>query len=488
MWSQGACIVVQRFKAHLPDAELEEQMLMLYRQKLSLISRKARQDETCRFNNLMHLVNEWSLKSCFYMLKKNKAPGIDHVTLEDYEKNLAGNVENLLSRMKTMSYRPQAVRRTYIPKDNGKTRPLGIPTIEDKMVQMAFAQILEAIWEQDFTEFSYGFRPGRSCHQALNKLDTMLMFNPVNYVIDADIKGFFDNVDHEWMKKCLEVRISDRKFIRYVVRFLRSGIVEEGKYLDTEKGTPQGGIISPVLANIYLHYVLDSWFIKSVEGHVNGYVGLIRYADDFVICVQSKVDADRILTAIERRFEKFGLELSKEKTRIVPFGRYVFSMHRKWNFNKRQSGSGNCNKPVPKPGTFNFLGFTHYCTTSRKGNFKVARKTEKKRFVRGLKKIGNWMKYNRNRKRLKEIWESISQMLTGHYRYYGVSDNFRQMNNFLDEVKRLVFKWLNRRSQKSSLTWEGFVKYQKSHPLPRPRIYHNLYRSAFCRERRWGAG
>jgi group II intron reverse transcriptase/maturase len=218
-------------------------MLMLYRQKLSLISRKARLDETCKFNNLMHLVNEWSLKSSFYMLKKNKAPGMDRVTLEEYGKNLDENVENLLSRMKTMSYRPQAVRRTYIPKDNGKTRPLGIPTIEDKMVQMVFTQILEAIWEQDFADFSYGFRPGRNCHQALDKLDTILMFKPVNYVIDADIKGFFDNVDHEWMKKCLEVRISDRKFIRYVVRFLKSGIIEEGKYLETEKGTPQGGIV-----------------------------------------------------------------------------------------------------------------------------------------------------------------------------------------------------------------------------------------------------
>lgn len=460
-------------------------MLMLYRQKLSLISRKARQDETCKFNNLMHLVNEWSLKSCFYMLKKNKAPGVDRVTVEEYEKNLDENVGNLLGRMKKMSYRPQAVRRSYIPKDNGKTRPLGIPTIEDKMVQMAFAQILEAIWEQDFVEFSYGFRPGRNCHQALDKLDSILMFKPVNYVIDADIKGFFDNVDHGWMRKCLEVRISDRKFIRYVVRFLKSGIVEEGKYLDTEKGTPQGGIVSPVLANIYLHYVLDSWFVKSVGGHVNGYVGLIRYADDFVICVQSKVDTDRILTAIKRRFEKFGLELSNEKTRIVPFGRRV---HREWKCDERKSESDSYRKPATKPGTFNFLGFTHYCTTSRKGKFKVARKTEKKRFVRGLKKMGKWLKYNRNRKRLKEIWESVSLMLIGHYRYYGVSDNFRQLNNFRDEVKRLVFKWLNRRSQKNSFTWEGFVKYQKVHPLPLPRIYHNLYRNVVCREQRWGAG
>jgi hypothetical protein len=200
-----------------------------------------------------------------------------------------------------------------------------------------------------------------------------------------------------------------------------------------------------------------------------------------------KVDTDRILTAIRRRFEKFGLELSKEKTQIVPFGRGV---HKAWNCNERKKRNepGNCKKPVTKPGTFNFLGFTHYCTTSRKGKFKVARKTEKKRFVKGLKKMGKWLKYNRNRKRLKEIWESISQMLTGHYRYYGVSDNFRQLNNFLDEVKRLVFKWLNRRSQKRSFTWDGFAKYQKAHPLPLPRIYHNFYRNAFRRERRWGAG
>ena len=208
-------------------------MLMLFRQKLSLISRKAKADERCKFNNLMHLINEWSLKYCFYSLKKNKAPGIDKVTLEEYEKNLDGNIEDLLRRMKTMSYRPQAVRRTYVPKDNGKQRPLGIPTIEDKMVQMAFTVILEAIWEQDFTDFSYGFRPKRNCHQALKELDSTLMFRPVNYVIDADIKSFFDNVDHEWMKRFIEVRISDRKFIRYIVRFLKSGMVEEGKYFDT---------------------------------------------------------------------------------------------------------------------------------------------------------------------------------------------------------------------------------------------------------------
>jgi group II intron reverse transcriptase/maturase len=454
-------------------------MLMLFRQKLSLISRKAKADEGCKFNNLMHLINEWSLKYCFYSLKKNKAPGIDRVTLEEYEKNLDGNIEDLLRRMKTMSYRPQAVRRTYVPKDNGKQRPLGIPTIEDKMVQMAFTMILEAIWEQDFTDFSYGFRPKRNCHQALKELDSILMFKPVNYVIDADIKSFFDNVDHEWMKRFIEVRISDRKFIRYIVRFLKSGIVEEGKFFETEKGTPQGGVISPVLANIYLHYILDSWFVREVESHVNGYVKLIRYADDFVIGVEQRLDVERIQTSMRRRFQKFGLELSDEKTRVVQFGR-----HTAWNSSRRDGkrkhgiGQGGCGKP----GTFSFLGFTHYCTESREGKFKVSRKTERKRFIRGLRKTGKWLKRQRNWKRLAEIWETVSQMLTGHYRYYGVSDNIRQLRNFLDEVKRLLFKWLNRRSQKRSFTWDSFVKYLKTYPLPTPRIYHNMYCQALRRE------
>ena len=432
--------------------------------KLNLITRRAKEDKFCKFNNLMHLINSDSFLECFRMLKKGKAAGVDGATIEEYEKDLEDNVESLLKRMKTMSYRPQPVRRVYIPKDNGKSRPLGIPTVEDKLVQMSFSRILEAIFEPDFMNFSYGFRRSRNCHQALARIDQTIMFKPVNYIIDADIKGFFDNVDHEKLRECLEIRISDRKFIRYIVRFLKSGIIEDGKYLKTAKGTPQGGIISPILANIYLHYILDSWLLKRVKPNVAGYTELVRYADDFIICTESMEEAGLILKGIEKRLKIFGLELSGEKTRIVKFGRK--------SYNDRNN-SGN------KPGTFNFLGFTHFCTKSRKGKFKVGRKTEKKRFARGVNKVKNWMKYQRNRKKLKEIWGMLSWILIGHYRYYGVSDNSRQINHFYDEVRRVAYKWLNRRSQRRSFNWDSFLTYIKTHPLPKPRIYINLYDIAF---------
>lgn len=437
---------------------------MLTKFKLNLISKRAKEDRSCKFNNLMHLVNYWSLREGFYMLKKGKAPGVDRVTLEEYEKNLGANIENLLGRMKTMSYRPQAVRRTYVPKDNGNQRPLGIPVVEDKMVQAVFTRILEAIYEQDFMDFSYGFRRGRSCHQALARVSHAITFKPVKYVIDADIKGFFDNVNHEWMKRCIEERISDKKFVRYIVRFLKSGIVEEGKYFETEKGTPQGGIVSPILANVYLHYVLDCWFEKKLKRYCNGYVELVRYADDFLVCVQRERDTEMILKAIKLRFEKFGLELSEGKTQVVKFGRY-------W---KRSN-----NDAERKTGTFNFLGFTHYCGYSRSGRFKVCRKTEKKRFTRGIKKVNNWMRIQRNRKQLKELWQMMCWVLDGHYRYYGVNDNYKRIYQFYFALKRIMYKWINRRSQKKSFSWDSFQKYLDRFPLPKPKIYNNLYKYAF---------
>lgn len=431
--------------------------------KLNLISQMARKDKNCKFNNLIHLVNEESLKECFKRLDKDKASGIDRVTKEEYGKNLDENVKKLVSRMKQMSYRPQAVRRSYIPKGGGKLRPLGIPCLEDKMVQMAFTRILEAIYEVDFYDNSYGFRKGRSCHDALARLNSRLMVKPVNHIVDADIKGFFDNVSHDWLIRCLEVRVKDQKFIRYIVRFLKSGVMEDGKYHKTEKGTPQGGVISPVLANIYLHYVLDRWFILNVEDKCKGYTDLVRYCDDFIICTQHKHEAYRILELIKQRLRKFGLELSEEKTRIVEFGR--FAAERMAKVGKR-------------PETFNFLGFTHYCSRSRSGKFKVGRKTEKKRYSKGLKKIKEFVKSNRNRLKLEELWKRVNSMLIGHYRYYGVNENSRSLEKFRYEVRRILFKWLNRRSQRRSFDWESFELYLKRYPLPRPRIYRNLFEIA----------
>ena len=432
--------------------------------KLTLIAKRAKEDRQCKFNNLMHLITRRSLTDCFHMLKRGKAPGIDQTTLEAYENNLEANLEDLMVRMKRMSYRPRPVRRVYIPKPDGKRRALGIPTVEDKLVQMAFARILEAMYEADFLDISYGFRKGRNCHQALARIDQAVMHKPVNAVIDADIQGFFDNVNHEWMQRCLEERISDRKFIRYVLRMLKSGVMEEGTFLQTDKGTPQGGVISPVLANIYLHHVLDLWFQYRIKKEVRGYVEMVRYCDDFIILVEYEEEAQQILRRLTERLSKFDLHLSEDKTRIVRFG---------WKAQKEHDEGG------PKPGTFAFLGFTHYCGKGRKGSFKVGRRTEKKRFCRSVQSVKSWLKYNRNAVPLMELHARVSGMLMGHFRYYGVSDNSRSLQIFHHVVVKLLFKWVNRRSQRKSFSWDRFEDYLNRYPLPTPRIYHCLYHRAF---------
>ncbi len=435
--------------------------------ELSLITQRSKVDRRCKFNNLMHLIDENSLRECFTRLKKDRASGIDNVSVEEYRLNLEENLTGLVIRMKKMSYRPKAVRRVYIPKDNGKLRPLGIPTIEDKLVQMAFSRILEAIYEVDFVEFSYGFRKGKNCHQALKRVDMAIMFSPVHWIVDVDIKGYFDNVDHEKLIRCLEMRISDRKFLRYIMRFLRSGIMEEGQYHETDKGTPQGGVISPILANIYLHYLLDVWFIRELKPKLTGYAEIVRYVDDFVICVEKREEAHHILEKIRERFQRAELELSAEKTKIIRFGR---------SQNENDNDNGNDNDKVgDKPGTFNFLGFTHYCTRSRKGKFKVGRKTDRKRLARSIKKVKSWLKCNRNVLEIREIWQMMRWMLTGHYNYYGISGNGEGITQYYHEVVELLYGWLNRRSQKKSFNWESFRKYLITYALPKPRIYHNLY-------------
>jgi RNA-directed DNA polymerase len=438
-------------------------MSMEYEEKLSLISQLAIKEPNKRFSNLMHLVNRNSLSTSFKTLKKTKAKGVDGRSVNVYGARLEDHLEDLLKSMKQMSYRPQAVRRVYIPKSNGKQRPLGIPVVEDKMVQRVFSQILNSIYEIDFLNISYGFRPGRNCHQALAHIGKVISSKPVSYIIDADISAFFDNVDHQKLKFLLEKRISDRKFLRYIVRFLKSGIMEKGKYHATLRGTPQGGVISPILTNIYLHYTLDLWIEKVVKPSSKGYVQLVRYADDFVLLIENKWEALKLLEALERRLARYGLELSKEKTRLIKFGRNV------------ANGEGSDSDDDIPSGTFNFLGFTHYMGKTRKGKFKVGRKTERKRFAKGLKNVKNFIKLNRSRMRRAEIWKRVCQMLSGHYRYYGVSDNSKQIVNFSYRVRRLLFKWLNRRFQKRSMNWEEFSNYEKIFPLPRARIYCNLY-------------
>jgi len=429
--------------------------------KLDQIAKRASEDKKLKFTSLVHLLNAESLKECFHMLKKHRAPGVDDVTYEEYETYLDTNVMKLVGRMKRQAYHPQPVKRVYIPKADGKTlRPLGIPALEDKIVQMGIKRILSAIYETEFLDCSYGFREGRGCHDALKKLDNAIMTKPVSYIIDADIRGFFDNVDHDCMMKMLQGRIVDPNLNRIIKRFLNAGYMEDGEHMETEAGTPQGGVLSPVLSNIYLHYTLDLWFKVRVKKQSLGYVELIRYADDFVVLVQYREDAEKILAGLGVRLKKVGLDLSVEKTRLIEFGRFA---------GERAEKQGR------KPDTFDFLGFTHYVDKTRKGKFKVGRKTRRKKFSVKLKEINKWLKGTRNMVEIKDWWKVLAAKLRGHYEYYGISGNFQSMQAFYFQVCKLTYKWINRRSQKRSMNLQQYFEYLKKFPLPKPTIRHNIY-------------
>lgn len=429
--------------------------------KLKLIAERARQDKKVRFTSLYHHINEESLAACYRELKKDKACGIDGVTVEAYGANLTENLKDLVQRMKTKGYRSRPVRRVYIPKPGKQEkRPLGIPTVEDKLVQIMAKKILEAIFEQDFLECSSGYRPNRSAHTAIDQLDKVVMTKGIEVIVEVDIKQFFDEIRHDWLLRGVEERVSDPNFLWLIRRFLKAGIMEEGRYIKSKEGTPQGGVISPLLANIYLHYVLDNWFEKRYKKGTKGYVQLIRYCDDFVVACQHKEDAERFLIELEERLAKFGLRVSKEKTKVIEFGRRIW---------KRSQGTG---ERVP---TFDFLGFTHYCTASRRGKFIVGHKTSKRRLAGALRETKEWLKKVRNRLVLKEWWPTLKAKLRGHYNYFGISGNMRCLRQFYRQVMSLVFKWINRRSQKKSMNWLRYLQYLKWDPLPTPKIYHCIY-------------
>jgi group II intron reverse transcriptase/maturase len=350
--------------------------------KLQRIAEKARKDSGCRFTSLFHLMNVEMLRECFRRLRKDAAAGIDKVTKAEYEENLEENLAVLVEKLHRMANIPQSVRRVYISKPGSdKKRPLGIPALEDKLVQAGLARLLTAIYEQDFIKDSYGFRPGRSCHDALRALSCEVEGGQVHYVVDADIKGFFDNVDHEWMMKFLGHRIADKRVLRYVMRFLKAGIMEDGVVSASDKGTPQGGLISPILANIYLHYSLDLWFVGVFQKSCCGRSRIIRYADDFVVCFQREVDATRFRHELDERLAKFGLEISPEKTKVIEFGPFAESKA------KRSGG---------KAATFDFLGFTHYCSRTRDGrHFRMKRITSRNKFTAKIRMVKDWLRANR---------------------------------------------------------------------------------------------
>jgi RNA-directed DNA polymerase len=429
--------------------------------KLHRITEKARKEPGFKFTSLYHLMNVELLRGCFRRLRKDAAAGIDKMTKDMYAENLEANLVDLVERLQCMAYIPQPVRRKFIPKPgSAKQRPLGIPCFEDKLVQAGLVQILDSVFEQDFIEDSYGFRPGRSCHDALRGLSETVETKPINHIVEADIKGFFDNVNQEWLMKFLAHRIGDKRILRMVKRFLKAGVWEDGSITVSDDGTPQGGVISPILANIYLHYALDLWFEKIYRKSCIGYARLIRYADDFVVCCQHKQDAERFREELGKRLGKFGLEVEPTKTKAMEFGRYAVQ-------NAKRSGK--------KAETFDFLGLTHYCGTRKDGTgFRMKRATARKKFAAKLYVFKEWLKKARTLK-TKELWETVKAKLRGHYNYYGVTDNSRGIASFANEVKNLLFKWLNRRGKKNCLNWEKFNEMLKRFPLPKPRIMVNMF-------------
>jgi RNA-directed DNA polymerase len=428
--------------------------------KLALLSQRARQEPHLVFTSLAHLLNVEFLRECYRSLGKEKAGGIDGRSWQEYGEQLEANLLDLVERLKAKRYRPLPAKRVYIPKNEHEKRPLGLPALEDKIVQKGIARILEAIYEADFCDCSYGFRPQRSCHQALKAVDETIMGKPVNYVIEADIKGFFDHVSHDWMMQFLRVRVRDSSLLLLIRRFLTAGYMESGQWHPTDEGTPQGGNLSPLLANIFLHYVLDLWFERKVKPTVGGTCELVRYADDFVCLVQHRQDAEELEKLLRERFAKFGLTLHPEKTRTISFGR---------------SERENARREGRRPNTFDFLGFTHYAGRSRKGTFLLGRKTSRKKFRKACHEIVAWLQQVRNTRPLREIWDELAAKLRGHYSYYGVSGNSRMIQKFGYVVIRAVQKWLNRRSQRRSFPWKRLKDYLKHYPLPRPRIVYRMY-------------
>jgi len=429
--------------------------------KLNQIAEKAKRDKRLKFTSLIHHINEANLVRCYSELKKDKASGIDGITVEEYGCNLEENIEQLVGKLKSKKYRPQPVRRVYIPKaGSDDKRGLGIPAVEDKLVQIMLKKILEAIFETDFVDCSYGFLPGRSCTKAIIRLNEEVMHKPINFIVEVDISKFFDSVSHYWLQRCLEERIADRNLLWLVRRFLKAGVIEDGEFHASEHGTPQGGVISPLLANIYLHYVLDIWFEREFKSKAKGYMQCVRYCDDFVVVCESEYDAKEFLKSLEGRLSKFGLAVSPKKTKIIKFGRGV------WNRLK---------KIGEKPDTFNFLGFTHYCAASRQGYFIMAHKTSKENLRRKLKEVQEWLRKIRSFASLKEWWQALKAKLIGHYNYFGISGNYRCLKQFYERVVCIAFKWINRRSQRKSMTAEMFFRYLELNPLPMPRIYHKLY-------------
>jgi RNA-directed DNA polymerase len=426
-----------------------------YLPNLARVNAAARRAVHTQFTALLHHVDPAALERAFRRQRRQASAGVDGITVAAYERDLEANLQDLHARIHTGRYRPQPVRRVFIPKADGGQRPLGVPTLEDKIVQGAVAEVLSAIYEADFLGFSYGFRPGRNPHLALDALHTALMSQRVNWVLDADIRSFFDSVDHGWLLRMLAYRIADPRILRLIEQWLRAGVLESGEWHETDRGTPQGAGISPLLANVFLHYVLDLW-VHQWRRHARGRIVIVRYADDFVMGFESATDAQAMLVALKQRLADFGLSLHDDKTRLIEFGRRPALA-------RRQRGER-------RPETFAFLGFIHYCGWTRDGRFIVKHKTQSKRLTRKLKVLREeaWRLMHAP---LATQYRWYASVLLGHYGYYGRPHNYRALNGFRQQVRRIWFCCLRRRSQKSRrMGWEDFEALTARFTLPLARI------------------
>ena len=420
----------------------------------------ARIEPKLELTTLAHHIDETWLREAYRRTRKDGAAGIDGVTAAQYEADLETNLASLLERFKSGRYRAPAVRRVHIPKPGkaGKTRPIGIPTLEDKVLQRAVLMVLEPIYEQDFLECSYGFRPGRSAHQALQALWQGLMQMGGGWIIDLDIQSFFDDVDWQHLRDFLSQRVRDGVIRRTTGKWLNAGMMESGTVRHPDRGTPQGGVVSPVLSNLYLHHVLDLWFEHEVKPRLRGQAFEVRFADDAALVFEREDDARRVLAVLAKRFARYGLRLHPEKTRLVDF-----------RPPSRQAGGGS-----QRERSFTLLGFTHYWGRSRKGRWVVQRKTDQHRFTRAVQAIGQWCRRHRHWP-LADQQAALTRKLQGHYAYYGITGNARALGRFHYEVRRAWRKWLNRRSWHGRMTWDRFARLAQHYRLPPPRVVHSIY-------------
>jgi len=425
--------------------------------KLRRIAEQAGRYPEMVFATLAHLIDVDFLRQAYRLTRKSGAPGVDGVTAGEYAENLEGNLRDLHERLRSGRYKAPPVERAWIDKEDGRKRPIGKPAFEDKIVQRAVVMLLGAIYERDFHDFSHGFREGHSQHQALHELWEQCSGMNINWILDADVSGFFDNLDHGWLCSIIKQRVNDGGILRLIGKWLNAGVMEGGILTYPEKGTPQGGVISPMLSNIFLHQVLDDWFVREVKPRMKGRCFLIRFADDFIIGCELEVDAHRVMDVLPKRFGRFGLAIHPKKTRLIKFGKPE---------PRGERANGN--------GTFDFLGFTHYWAKSHRGHWVMRRKTSKKGIGRFLKSLWQWCRINRHLPP-KEQYRMLCVKLRGHYQYYGISGNYRAINGVYHYAKRSWRYWLSRRSHKGYINWDKFlISIAEKFPFPRPKIFHHI--------------